>query len=75
MEGVTHPMLITVFFNYFNQKVTEGAKDIFIVHSFLQSKPLLVYLLVKLLSLGIFTIDFIMSVGLLACWPCVLPLQ
>ena len=62
-------------FNYFNPKVTEGAKNIIIVHSFLRSKPLLLYLLVKLLSMGIFTIDFIMSVGLLVCRPCVFPLQ
>ena len=68
MERFTHPIIITVFSNYFNPKVTEGAKDI-IVHSFLRSKSLLSYLLVTLLSIGIFTIDLIMSVGLLVCWP------
>ena len=69
MERFTHPIIITVFFNYFNPKVTEGAKGIIIVHSFLRSKSLLLYLLVTLLSIGIFTKDFIMSVGLLVCWP------
>ena len=68
VERFTHSIIITVFFNYFNPKVTEGAKDI-IVHSFLRSKSLLLYLLVTLLSIGIFTKDFIMSVGLLVCWP------
>ena len=53
--------------------VTKGAKYIIIVHCFLQSKSFLLYLLVKLLSMDIFTIDFIISIGLLVCWPCVFP--
>ena len=64
--SLTHPMLITAFLTILTQR--------FRVHSFLQSKGILSYLSVKLLSMDIFTVDFIITIGLLVCWSCVFPL-
>ena len=42
--SLTHPIVITVLFDYFDQMVTKGAKYIIIVHCFLQSKSSFVFI-------------------------------